>query len=109
MAENTLVDYTAWLTAWNELIDTVGKGQQAISVIVRASQPMPEEWAEFQTFAGRIMRAKENAEKRRERTQKGGCMSKHAGVDVDRSADGRPHRKVVPERPIRPRFRDAQT
>ncbi|XP_035741853.1 uncharacterized protein LOC118450292 [Vespa mandarinia] len=107
-SEHTLIDCPTWTDARNGLIDSVEGGQLTVSVIVRISLPVPGGWADFQTFAGRVIRAKVNVERLKERTQEEGCMSKHAGVHVDMNANYRPHRRVVPVRPLLIRLRSVQ-
>ncbi|XP_035742675.1 uncharacterized protein LOC118450829 [Vespa mandarinia] len=108
-AEHTLIDCLAWTDARNELIDAMGGGQLTLPVIVRVYLTVPGGWTAFQTFAGRFMRAKEDAERRRERTrEEEGCVSERAGMYVDGNASDRPHRRVAPVRPPRERLRAAQ-
>ncbi|XP_035742780.1 uncharacterized protein LOC118450899 [Vespa mandarinia] len=98
--EHNLVGWPAWVDARNEQIGAIKVGQLTHPVIVRVS-PVPERWAAFQTIAGWIMRAMEDADRHRERTQEEGSMSECAGVYVARY--DRPHRSVAPVR--RPRAR----
>ncbi|XP_046832403.1 uncharacterized protein LOC124430199 [Vespa crabro] len=107
-AEHTLVDCPAWTDARNELINAMGVGQLTLPVIVRVSLTVPGGWAAFRTFAGRVMRAKEDAERRIERTREEGCVSERAEVYGNGSANDRLHRRVAPVGPPRARLRAAQ-
>ncbi|GHJ61402.1 hypothetical protein NOK12_39200 [Nocardioides sp. OK12] len=108
-AEHTLIDCPAWMDARNELIAAMGGGQLTLPEIVRVSLTVPGGWAAFRTFAGRVMRAKEDAERRRERLRADdGCVNERVGSYADGSANDWPHRRVIPVRPPRARLRAAQ-
>ncbi|XP_046837587.1 uncharacterized protein LOC124432620 [Vespa crabro] len=95
-AEHTLVDCPAWTDDRSELVNTMGGGQLSLPAIVRASLTVPGGWAAFRTFAGQVMRAEEDAERRRERARKG-RVCERAELRDDGSANDRPHRRVAPE------------
>ncbi|XP_047354998.1 uncharacterized protein LOC124951177 [Vespa velutina] len=105
-AEHTLIDCPAWTDARNELIEAIGGGRLTLPGIVGVSLTVPGVWAAFRTFAGRVMRTKEDAERRRERSRDQRPMSD--SVCAERSANNRPHRRMAPVRPPRARLRAAQ-
>lgn len=74
-------------------------------MIVRAFLTVPGGWAASQTFAGRVMREKEDAERCRERTQEEGRRSARASVYADRRVNDRLYNRVTPVRHPRARLR----
>ncbi|KAI4476227.1 hypothetical protein M0804_013767 [Polistes exclamans] len=67
-AEHTLIECPAWTNARDSLVRELGGGGGVtLPGIVRLSLDTPGAWAAFQSFSGLVMKAKEDAERERER------------------------------------------
>ncbi|KAI4473169.1 hypothetical protein M0804_015456 [Polistes exclamans] len=95
-AEHTLIECPACTNARDSLVRELGGVHVTLPGIVRLSLDTPRAWAAFQSFSGLVMKAKEDAERERER------------MFLNRKrVYARSQRRVAPRRPLRARLQAA--
>ncbi|XP_043489308.1 uncharacterized protein LOC122515880 [Polistes fuscatus] len=95
-SEHILIECLAWADERASLVRELRGLQLTLPWIVGRSLDTPGAWAAFQSFSGLVMRAKEDAERMRERQSR-----------ERRRMIARPHRRVAPRQPPWARLRAA--